>query len=204
MSEQAPAQYPPETTNEPRNAGGRHKRHRRPASATPPGRPGERVLNLEELTELFELISNYGFNEFELVREGFSVRLRRDLPPTSPLSVVAPQPPPIPAPQPVILQDTQPPPHHPGAQAEQAASADENLHIIKSPIVGTFYRSASPTSDPFVKIGNKVTPDSVVCIIEAMKLMNEIQAEASGEIAKIYVESGVPVEFGQPLFGVKK
>jgi acetyl-CoA carboxylase biotin carboxyl carrier protein len=76
--------------------------------------------------------------------------------------------------------------------------------MIPSPIVGTFYRSASPNSDPFVKIGSRVEPDTVVCIIEAMKLMNEIQAETSGEIAKIYVENGQPVEYGQPLFGIKR
>ena len=76
--------------------------------------------------------------------------------------------------------------------------------MIPSPIVGTFYRSASPNVDPFVKIGSSVEPDSVVCIIEAMKLMNEIQAETSGEVVKIYVENGQPVEYGQPLFGIKR
>ena len=77
------------------------------------------------------------------------------------------------------------------------------LHTIKSPIVGTFYRSPSPTSEMFIKIGDHVDPDKVVCIIEAMKLMNEIQAEVSGEVVKIYVENGQPVEYGQPLFGIK-
>jgi len=76
--------------------------------------------------------------------------------------------------------------------------------MITSPIVGTFYRAASPTSEPFVRLGSHVDPDAVVCIIEAMKLMNEIQAETSGEVVKIYVENGQPVEYGQPLFGIKK
>ena len=75
--------------------------------------------------------------------------------------------------------------------------------MIPSPIVGTFYRAASPNTESFVKIGSHVEPDTVVCIIEAMKLMNEIQAETTGEVAKIYVENGQPVEYGQPLFGVK-
>ncbi|HYY58181.1 MAG TPA: acetyl-CoA carboxylase biotin carboxyl carrier protein, partial [Pyrinomonadaceae bacterium] len=95
-------------------------------------------------------------------------------------------------------------PRHPGAEAEAAASEDEGLHIITSPIVGTFYRTPSPTSEPFVRIGSHVEPDAVVCIIEAMKLMNEIQAEISGEVAMIYVENGQAVEYGQPLFGLKK
>jgi acetyl-CoA carboxylase biotin carboxyl carrier protein len=75
--------------------------------------------------------------------------------------------------------------------------------MITSPIVGTFYRSPSPTADPFVKIGSNVEAETVVCIIEAMKLMNEIQAEAAGEVVKIYVENGQPVEYGQPLFGIR-
>lgn len=76
--------------------------------------------------------------------------------------------------------------------------------MIPSPIVGTFYRSASPNADPFVKIGSSVDAETVVCIIEAMKLMNEIQAETDGEVVKIYVENGQPVEYGQPLFGIKR
>ena len=77
------------------------------------------------------------------------------------------------------------------------------LHVIKSPIVGTFYRAPSPDSTPFVKVGDRVAPDNVVCIIEAMKLMNEIQAEVSGEIVEIYAENAQPVEYDQPLFGLK-
>ena len=95
-------------------------------------------------------------------------------------------------------------PSHPGAGAEEAASEDQDLHKITSPIVGTFYRAPSPTADSFVRIGSHVEPTSVVCIIEAMKLMNEIQAEASGEVVKIYVENGQAVEYGQPLFGIKQ
>ncbi len=95
-------------------------------------------------------------------------------------------------------------PAHPGTQATTAASQDQDLHIIPSPIVGTFYRSPSPTAESFVKIGSNVEPETVVCIIEAMKLMNEIQAETTGEVVKIYVENGQPVEYGQPLFGIKK
>ena len=94
-------------------------------------------------------------------------------------------------------------PPHPGAQAEEAASEDQDLHKITSPIVGTFYRAPSPTADSFVRIGSQVEPTTVVCIIEAMKLMNEIQAETTGEVVKIYVENGQAVEYGQPLFGIK-
>jgi acetyl-CoA carboxylase biotin carboxyl carrier protein len=88
-------------------------------------------------------------------------------------------------------------------EAKKAEEQDQDLHVITSPIVGTFYRSPSPSADPFVKIGSNVEIDTVVCIIEAMKLMNEIQAEAAGEVVKVYVENGQPVEYGQPLFGIR-
>src|SRR5215213_6101211 len=96
------------------------------------------------------------------------------------------------------------PPGSEGGGAATAATPEEELHVITSPIVGTFYRSSSPQAEPFVKVGSQVEQDTVVCIIEAMKLMNEIQAETTGTVAKIYVENGQPVEYGQPLFGVKK
>jgi acetyl-CoA carboxylase biotin carboxyl carrier protein len=203
MSEQTAAQSALEPAGDSQpSGGGRHKRHRRHTAERNARRP-EPAINLEELTELFALVTSYGFNEFELAREGFRVHLRRDAAP----SVVAP-PTPVAVPVAPVAAAPEPAPApatpHPGAAAEKAASADESLHIIKSPIVGTFYRAASPTAEPFVKIGSKVAPDAVVCIIEAMKLMNEIQAETGGEVAKIYVENGQPVEFGQPLFGIKK
>ena len=93
---------------------------------------------------------------------------------------------------------------HPGSKAESEASADEDLFKITSPIVGTFYASPAPDKPAYVSVGDKVNDATVVCIVEAMKLMNEIQAETTGEIAKIYVENGQPVEYGQPLFGIRK
>jgi acetyl-CoA carboxylase biotin carboxyl carrier protein len=116
-------------------------------------------------------------------------------------AAVAPVPPPAPvAPAPAPAPSG---PAHPEHRPLQAAAQDQDLHIIQSPIVGTFYRSPSPTAESFVKIGSNVEPETVVCIIEAMKLMNEIQAETSGEVVKIYVENGQPVEYGQPLFGIQ-
>jgi acetyl-CoA carboxylase biotin carboxyl carrier protein len=182
----------------------------------------EALLNMDELRELFDLFTAQGFTEFELEKESFRIRLRRDL---SPQAGAAPQHlAPVPAqPQPAHVLPFVAPQQHSGqsaahaegqaAQPEGAAAkpepaaapADEaELHVITSPIVGTFYRAASPTSDPFVRAGSHVEPDSVVCIIEAMKLMNEIQAEVSGTVEKVYVENGQPVEYGQPLFGIKK
>ena len=172
---------------------GRRNRSRQP---DPSERPGASV-NMEELRELIALMRENGLAELELEREDFRVRLRRDFDSSHAVHPAPPAPAPVPEPSPAHA------PAHPGTQATTAASQDQDLHIIPSPIVGTFYRSPSPSADPFVKIGTSVEPETVVCIIEAMKLMNEIQAETTGEVAKIYVENGQPVEYGQPLFGVK-
>ena len=159
-------------------------------------------VNMEELRELIALLRENGLAELELENEGFRVRLRRESSGYEAANVPAPPPAPVPvpaAPAPAPVST----PAHPGTQATTAAAQDQDLHIITSPIVGTFYRSPSPTAEAFVKIGSNVEEESVVCIIEAMKLMNEIQAEASGEVVKIYVENGQPVEYGQPLFGIR-
>jgi acetyl-CoA carboxylase biotin carboxyl carrier protein len=165
-------------------------------------------VNMEELRELIALLRDNGLAELELEREDFRVRLRREGVAASGdhAQYVAPATAPAPMANPSAAPAANPSgsaPSHPGAQASTAASADQDLHIISSPIVGTFYRSPSPTAEPFVKIGTNVESESVVCIIEAMKLMNEIQAEQRGEVVKIYVENGQPVEYGQPLFGIR-
>ena len=163
-------------------------------------------VNMDELRELIALLRENGLAEFELEREGFRVRLRRGS--YEGAERRAAVQPPAPAAPPKISPTPTPggslSPSHPGALAETAALEDQDLEIIESPIVGTFYRSASPTADAFVNIGSRVEPASVVCIIEAMKLMNEIPADTTGIVAKIYVENGQPVEYGQPLFGIKK
>lgn len=164
-------------------------------------------VNMEELRELIQLIRENEFSEFELEREGFRVRFRRgaELIEAASAAPVSRELQSLPTGN--VIDNTgrtASAPVHPGAKAQTEASEDQDLYIIPSPIVGTFYRAASPTADAFVKIGSTVESDTVVCIIEAMKLMNEIQAETNGEVAKIYVENGQPVEYGQPLFGIKK
>ena len=185
----------------PKEQGESNKRNRSRREQSDSDRPSASV-NLEELRELITLMRDNGLAELELEREEFRVRLRRDSGAVEPANY-APAAQPAPAAAPAPAAPAAAAPTHPGAQASTAASQDQDLHIIPSQIVGTFYRSPSPTADAFVKIGSNVEPESVVCIIEAMKLMNEIQAEASGEVVKIYVENGQPVEYGQPLFGIK-
>ncbi len=174
-------------------------------------------MNLKELKELIELVSEKGFTEFEIERQGFRMRICRSKEPAAQLLPSAATPATAPAPMsvpidlsaaremPVETAQSSSPASSGAGAAERAepAAEDAQVQIIKSPIVGTFYRAPSPNSEPFVRIGDHVEQDSVVCIIEAMKLMNEIQAEMTGEIVKIFVENGQPVEYGQPLFGIK-
>lgn len=209
-------------TNQPERGGYRDRgRRRHPQNQQSQQQPQQQQsprrsapsLNLAELRELVELIAQYGFTDFELEREGIRVRLRRELvsqntSSSSDSAATAPTSTQTAAPPAPVVAETQSAPaaesQQPAVEDTKAAAPDEDLHIITSPIVGTFYRAPSPTTEPFVRLGSHVDPDMVVCIIEAMKLMNEIQAETSGEVAKIYVENGQPVEYGQPLFGIKR
>ena len=165
-------------------------------------------MDLKEVKELIELVGEKGFAEFEIEHEGFRLHISRFKEAPAPAVQPAPTPVIALAPLPVIPEASPSGLQSPAAASAPPAPAEEpkaepSLHVLKSPIVGTFYRSPSPNSDPFVRVGDRVEPDSVVCIIEAMKLMNEIQAEFTGEILKIYVENGQPVEYNQPLFGIK-
>ena len=158
---------------------------------------------MDELRELTDLFTAHGLTDFEFENADIRIRLSRNPAPVAsgggvPASAVSP----LAAMQAASgVGAAEGAPHSTGAAP---AESEEELHLITSPIVGTFYRAAAPTAEPFVKVGSRVEPDAVVCIIEAMKLMNEVVADTSGTVAKIYVENGQPVEYGQPLFGVKK
>ncbi len=178
-------------------------------------RRADSSLNMDELRELTELFTAHGLTDFEFENAEIRVRLSRNPAPQPGASAAAS--PATTTAAPATTAQAAPAAGTAsaaaGAPATQAATTEasqasaeaaEDLHIITSPIVGTFYRAPSPQADVFVRAGSHVEPDTVVCIIEAMKLMNEIQAETTGTIAKIYVENGQPVEYGQPLFGVKK
>lgn len=175
--------------------------------------------DLQELRELVEFLKANGVAEFEMEREDLKVALR--FAGAAP-AVVAASAPGIDAVQMAALlaaakggtgaQAVAVPsmaaaaalpvsaaPAAPAAEADPHAGA----HIVKSPIVGTFYDAPSPDADPFVHVGDKVAVGKVLCIVEAMKLMNEIESDAAGEVVKVFVKPGQPVEYGQPLFAVK-
>lgn len=154
-------------------------------------------LNMLELRELAELMGEHGFTDFEFENENIRIRLSKMT--AAPLLQAVQPMAAAPASSPAVAAvNTE------NAATDTASATEDNLYKITSPIVGTFYRSPSPDKDPYVNEGDKVSESTTVCIVEAMKLMNEIQAEVSGEIVKIYVENGQPVEYGQPLFGIKK
>jgi acetyl-CoA carboxylase biotin carboxyl carrier protein len=149
-------------------------------------------MELKEIKKIVELMTANDLAEFLLEEESFTLQLKRGS--ASVMQMVS-------APQMAAAPLAAPAPA-PAAAAAPAPAANDNAGLleVKSPMVGTFYNSPSPDSDSFVQIGQDVTPDTVVCIIEAMKVMNEIQAEVKGKIKKVLVDNATPVQFGQPLF----
>jgi acetyl-CoA carboxylase biotin carboxyl carrier protein len=153
-------------------------------------------MEFADIEKILDLVRQHDLAEFELEREGLKLRVRK-------ASAAYPMPPALP-------MHAAPPAHAvPQVQiAAAAASAIEEeesleLAVVKSPIVGTFYRSPEPGAPAFVEIGQRVKKDQVLCIIEAMKLMNEITSEYEGEIASVYVENGKPVQYGERLFAIR-
>jgi len=164
-------------------------------------------MDFKDIERILELVREHDLAEFELEREGLKLRVRKaGVPPTfhaTPIQAmpviaapVHPSLPPVASP---------PPAPAPATNAPQALDDEESLElaVVKSPIVGTFYRAPEPGAPPFVEVGQRVRKDQVLCIIEAMKLMNEITSEYDGELVSAYVENGKPVQYGERLFAIK-
>jgi acetyl-CoA carboxylase biotin carboxyl carrier protein len=160
------------------------------------------MLTYDQIKELIQIVSERRLHELEIERSGFRLKITGAVPAATPpearLAVAAPA--------------IAPPPAYPDVVAAAgeaqvavaaAAAASAALHLIASPIVGTFYSSPSPTADPFVRVGDRVKKGQVLCIIEAMKLMNEIECDVDGVVAEIHPRNAQPVEFGEPLFGIR-
>lgn len=159
------------------------------------------MFKLSEIKELIKLVDQTSLQELEIENEGSRLLIRK---PNKTEQVVVAAAPAVQAYAPAAVQQTAPAPAASAAPAaEKPAAADAGLHTIVSPMVGTFYEAPSPGAAPFVSKGSKVKEKTVVCILEAMKLMNEIEAEVKGEIVEVLVENGQLVEYGQPLFLVK-
>jgi acetyl-CoA carboxylase biotin carboxyl carrier protein len=152
------------------------------------------MLSLKEIRELIDLVAERGLSGLEIERAGFRLRIDGPRPAAAEPGVLhspsasAPSPGPAPAPHPA---------------ESPAAAPEDNVHVITSPIVGTFYRSPSPESDPFAEVGERIGKGKILCIIESMKLMNEIESDVEGEVVAVYPRNGQPVEYGEKLFAIR-
>jgi acetyl-CoA carboxylase biotin carboxyl carrier protein len=158
------------------------------------------IINLDQLKQILDLAREHELSELEIEQEGMRLRIRRDglvghVLPAPPLAAAVPALAP-PGPSAVAGSPV-------ASEAGVAADSEIELAVVKSPIVGTFYRSSEPGAPPFVEVGTTVKKGQVLCIIEAMKLMNEIDSEFDGEIVNIYVEAGQPVQYGERLFAIR-
>ncbi|MGE5275428.1 MAG: acetyl-CoA carboxylase biotin carboxyl carrier protein [Acidobacteriota bacterium] len=150
------------------------------------------MLSYKEIKELIDLACERGLSALEIEQAGFRVRIEAAsrgnglaAAAVAPAAAGAPAPPPAPA------------------AAGEEPKAEEGLHVITSPIVGTFYRSPSPEADPFAEVGQRIARGKILCIIESMKLMNEIESDVEGEIVEVYPRNGQPVEYGEKLFAIR-
>jgi acetyl-CoA carboxylase biotin carboxyl carrier protein len=164
------------------------------------------VLSFEQIKELIELVNERGLDGLEIERSGFRLKIdgHRAANSAAPVAHVAPTVvTPAAAPAPITAADL---PAAPGAEAEAAApegGLPTDAHVVKSPIVGTFYSAPSPDSEAYVKIGDRVEKGQVLCIVEAMKLMNEIESDVDGVVLEIFPKNAQAVEYGEPLFAIQ-
>jgi acetyl-CoA carboxylase biotin carboxyl carrier protein len=154
---------------------------------------------IQQIEQLLQFMTEHQLEEFEYSRGDLRIRLRK---PSGGVVVEAPRV--VTAPEIIVPGSVEvPQTTSSGAPAPAEGRTTEDMHLVKSPIVGTFYESPSPGTEAFVKIGTYVETGKILCIVEAMKLMNEIESDVSGEVVRIFVENGQPVEYGQPLFGIR-
>jgi acetyl-CoA carboxylase biotin carboxyl carrier protein len=157
-------------------------------------------MNFDEIRQILDMVREHELSEFELERDNFKLRIRKNavgqwtatMPPVSHVNYAPMMAPPVAA-----------PPAAAAAPALTPAQEDVDFAVVKSPIVGTFYRAPEPGSKPYADVGDVVRKGQVLCIIEAMKLMNEINSDVDGEVVKVYVETGQPVQYGERLFAIK-
>jgi len=148
-------------------------------------------IDYKEILKLVDLLEERNLSAFELEIEGFKIKISRGHPPT-----IVPESPASPSP-PAEFES------NPAADVPESEGSKNDLHYISSPMVGTFYMAPDPSSPPFVEIGEPVQKNQTICIIEAMKLMNEIESDIDGILEEIYVQNGKPVEYGKKLFAIK-
>jgi len=159
------------------------------------------MLSFEQIKELIEMVAKHRLHGLELERSGFKLSISGELaaaaaPPSRPADAAS-----APVAAGASAPAAAPAAAAPSAAAESAVAVDS--HVIKSPIVGTFYASPSPDAEPFVRVGDRVRVGQVLCIVEAMKLMNEIESDVAGTVVQVYPKNAQPVEYGEPLFAIR-
>lgn len=158
-------------------------------------------MDIKQIQELIKFVSRSGVNEVAIEQEDFKITIKTNQTPTV-ITTTVPAPAPAPAPLPAAAAP-QPVAAVPASAEAKAVEDDAKYVTIKSPMIGTFYRSSSPDKPSFVNVGDEVSVGKVICIVEAMKLFNEIESEISGKIVKVLVDDASPVEYDQPLFLVE-
>ncbi len=154
-------------------------------------------MNVKEIQKLMEAFQKNGLSEFEFSEKDFNLKLKREIAARDVITINSPVATPTSSPVPIISSSVPV-----DGQIEEEV-LPENLEIIESPIIGTFYRSPNPEAEPYVSVGDVIRKGQVLCIIEAMKIMNEIESEIEGTVVKIFPKNAEAVEFGQKLFAVK-
>ena len=158
------------------------------------------MFSFEQIKELVELVADHGLQGLEVERAGFRVQVTGKQPLiAAPVLAVAPPPSAVALPQPLTVENASPL----KVQAPETGEQEVEGQLLESPIVGTYYSAPGPDAEPFVSVGDRVRKGQVLCIVEAMKLMNEIEADIAGEVTRIYPENAQPVEYGEPLFSIK-
>jgi acetyl-CoA carboxylase biotin carboxyl carrier protein len=160
-------------------------------------------MEFDEINRILEMVREHELSEFELEREGFKIKIKKGNVVNASVPFVAPMPQQAAPAMPQAPGGYAPAPLEAVPSPTPPPSDEVDFAIVKSPIVGTFFRSAEPGAESFVEVGTTVKKGQVLCIIEAMKLMNEIDSEYDGEIVKVYVENGQPVQYGERLFAIK-
>jgi acetyl-CoA carboxylase biotin carboxyl carrier protein len=163
-------------------------------------------MDLQQIKQILDLVREHELSEFEIEHDGLRLKVRKDANGSHAIAMPAPAPLPALAAPPsgaILAPAAAAPAALPPSAAADAAETEIELAVVKSPIVGTFYRSSEPGAASFVEIGSTVKKGEVLCIIEAMKLMNEIDSEYDGEVVNIYVENGQPVQYGERLFAIR-
>jgi acetyl-CoA carboxylase biotin carboxyl carrier protein len=165
-----------------------------------PSKPSGSFANpeIEQIEQLLRFMGEHNLEEFEYSRGDLRIRLKK---PSANVVMTAAAPRMVSSPEIIVPGSIEANPQSSVAASEPRQK--EDLHLVKSPIVGTYYGAPSPGAEPFVKVGEHVESGQTLCIVEAMKLMNEIESDASGEVVRVFMENGQPVEYGQPLFGIR-